>query len=376
MRLDAGAKMVTKQGRDDREARRRKTANLSIVDALTTDDGGNGEPAPVAEEDKVNPSQYHEHCTICNVEFDLTPDGTPRVLDCGHRFCTKCLRLLLKTAEDGSGGDKILLCPRNYVATDKNWYSKNNAAKWTGNGRAGLVLQTEIVGDRSGLLEAKKKLEHAKEHVEAERRRQQSVRDNQEMLSETNSEFIGETESDFAKSLQDLEKLVAEAEQDCEIMKEATVVQPMKECKKGKNEGQTVVKGGDVEDLSRHLSEIETAKADVIQLVELAQSVVRVGPPGPLNPALSGEIIFRLSNQVCSCTHIVVYAYHCWRQPVEYCRQSNSITACMGAVQFLYCVFFIIMALYPVISQTIFQSFLCQVRYAKFALFMCADTSS
>jgi hypothetical protein len=288
--------MVAKEGRDDREKTRRKT--VSIVDEMLTEGGGDGEPPPVAEEDKVNPSGYHEHCTICNIEFDLTPDGTPRVLDCGHRFCTKCLRLLLKTAQDGSGGDKILLCPRNYVATDKDWYSSNNAAKWTGNGRAGLVLQTEIVGDKRGLRAAKKKLEQAKEHVEAELRRQQSVRDNQEILSDTDSEYTGETESDFAKALQDLEKLVAEAEKEHEKMKKATVVQPMKECKKGKGEGQTVVKGGKVEDLSRNLSQKLSTKADVIQLVELSQSVFRVGPPGPLNPAYSEDIIFRLSNQV------------------------------------------------------------------------------
>ena len=120
MRLNDGARMVTKKGRDEREAKKRKTANVSVVEALADSTDDNGEPPPVAEEEKVNPGGYHEHCTICRVEFDLTPDGTPRALDCGHRFCSKCLRLLLKTAEDGSNGDKILLCPHNYVAMDED----------------------------------------------------------------------------------------------------------------------------------------------------------------------------------------------------------------------------------------------------------------
>eukprot|EP01043_Picozoa_sp_COSAG02_P109368 COSAG02_NODE_45441_length_357_cov_0.686047_1_plen_54_part_10 len=54
--------MVTQQGRDDREANRRQTANLTAVmsamDAME-DEGGNGEPPPVREEDKINPAEYH-----------------------------------------------------------------------------------------------------------------------------------------------------------------------------------------------------------------------------------------------------------------------------------------------------------------------------
>ena len=294
MRLSDGARMVTKRGKEKRESSRRKTANLESFDSDTPN-----EPPPVPEEEKVNPSGFHEHCTICNVEFDLTPDGTPRVLDCGHRFCTKCLRLLLKTAENGSGGDKLLLCPRNYVATDDDWHAPNKAANWAGEGRAGLVLQNQIVGDKRALRAAAKQLEQAKEHVDAEIRRQQAVRDNSpELLPETESENTRETEADFAKSLQHLETRVAEAEEAYEQTKTATVVKPMKPCTRGDGNGQTVVREGKVENLSKKLSMTEETKADAIQLVQLAQAAVRVGPPGPLNPAFEEEIVHRLTNQV------------------------------------------------------------------------------
>jgi hypothetical protein len=241
------------------------------------------------------------------------------------------------------------------VATDTEWHARSYASKWIGNGRAGLVLQTEIVGDKQGLQDAKKNLQLAQFHLNAELRLQQAARDNQEMLSEQNSEKTGtgRTEAEDAKAIQHLEHLEAEASKEYERMKIATVVQPMRECKKGRANGKTVVKGGQVKNIGRQLSMGEQTRADVSKSLavskSLSQSIFRVGPPGPLNPSFSAEIIHRLTNQVRHAPVLSLFAIASEISPQDkisvssliqivpeaqalVARHSNSVVVCMIAV--------------------------------------------
>jgi hypothetical protein len=66
----------------------------------------------------------------------------------------------------------------------------------------------------------------------------------------------------------------------------------------GGEPSKTLVKDGRVKNIKSVLSLVEDTKKDIVQLRDIARSVVRVGPAGPLNPALSTDIVFRLTNQV------------------------------------------------------------------------------
>jgi hypothetical protein len=296
MRVSEGTKLVTETGLASQQANQRRT-----VAKDKAKDWKNEAELVVSEGDKVNPADYHEHCTICSIEFDLTDDGIPRALNCGHRFCTKCVRLLLAEDFYGTGDftstkDKELLCPLNYAATDKHWYRKDKAKNWTGNGRSGLVLQTEIVGDKKLLKEAAAKLETAKSHLMNEIDRANLLRENNNVAGDDDTGTWIESEDDLTKALQEKEDDVALAQEELDAAISATTTKPMKEC--AKHGGTTTVKDGKVENISRKLSTSEKTKDDIVQLGGIMQSLVRVGPPGALNPAFADDIQFRLTNQV------------------------------------------------------------------------------
>ena len=355
MRVSEGAKMVTETGLASLRANQRRT----VAKGKAQDWKEDTEPV-VSEGDKVNPADYHEHCTICSIEFDLTDDGTRRALNCGHCFCTKCIRLLLADEFYGTGdlvgADKELLCPLNYTATDKHWYSKDKAKNWIGNGRSGLVLQTQVVGDKKLLKEATAKLETAKSHLMNEIDRANLLRENNNVAADDDTVNWIESEDDLAKALQEKEDDVALAQEALDAATSATTTKPMKEC--DKDGGTTTVKGGKVENISRKLSSSEKTKEDIVQLGGIMQSLARVGPPGALNPAFADEIQFRLTNQVCCqpCAFTRCVPNACFAS----WRHIGITTHVSSVLQFLYVVFFITTALYPVVSQTIFQTFLCQ----------------
>jgi hypothetical protein len=330
LRLYQGARMVTEKGEQDREGKKRSTAAADPSAGLLH--AGHAD-APVLEDEKVNPADFHEHCTICESEYDDTEDGMPRELECGHRFCTNCIRFLLKDSDD-KDGDRILLCPRNHIAPDQNWYSPDLATNWSGGGRAGLVLQQEIVGDKAVIRLAEAKVQKAEDAIEAEKLRQATLKEEAQQSEESSSYFVNDILNDMAASTDDVDTMTKEDEEFAKIMKSKkatlkqakavlkkaeaeTLQQPCKECS-----GKTVVTDGDVQNLPRvqSLSLVDDTKKDLAQLTGIFTGLFRVGPPGPLDPAFKTEISYRLTNQ------------------------------------YLAVMFFFVTALYPVVSQTIFQT--------------------
>lgn len=50
-------------------------------------------------------------CSVCTHEYDSTPNREPRVLRCGHTFCTECLEKMCSHIVSQDGARSALSCP-------------------------------------------------------------------------------------------------------------------------------------------------------------------------------------------------------------------------------------------------------------------------
>lgn len=92
-------------------------------------------------------------CSVCTQEYDRTPEREPRVLRCGHTFCTECLEKMCSHLVAQEGSRSALACPFcmqetrvpfhditrvpvNYSVLDLSTHSKTPARISASNSRA------------------------------------------------------------------------------------------------------------------------------------------------------------------------------------------------------------------------------------------------